>query len=551
MLQGFKDWILPPSLPLAEILAARGLVVPDYQRDIYDPFLMSGMKRAVERVEKAIENKEKIVIFGDYDADGVPGSAILASFFEKIGYTNFSVYIPDRHEEAYGLSKKVIDDFTKNGVKLIITVDCGISNQAEVAHALEQGIETIVTDHHLPPSSLPKAVAILNPKQVGDEYPYKELCGAGVAWKLARALGQANGLDDSWSKWLLDLVAIATVADMVPLTGENRALVYFGLKILRRTPRLGLRHLVQRSGLLLSELTEDDIAFTIGPRLNSASRMSHANAALRLLLTTDPREAESIVDHLEEKNQERRGAVDLILQNFEPALSPVLVAGDASWSLGVLGLVASRLVERHNRPVFLWGKNGQGEIKGSCRSDGSVNVVELMTMIDSGKDFFANYGGHAMAGGFSLAAGRELELAERLISVYPALASTVAATALVCEAEVSLPNLSDETYNLIDQLRPFGIGNEKPIIFFPAVTLERWQSFGQTSNHLSLFLRQAGPSGDRRIKAIKFFSRPEHLGLDQLESGAKIDVAAQLETSFFRGVRERRLRIVDVRPSLL
>ncbi|MFA5319479.1 MAG: DHH family phosphoesterase, partial [Candidatus Paceibacterota bacterium] len=289
---------------------------PDYERDLLDPFLMKDMAKAVDRLFLALERKEKIIIFGDYDADGVPGSAMLALFFHKIGYHNFEVFIPDRNNEAYGLSPEKIEDFTKQGVKLIITIDCGITDVTEVKLANKKGIDVVITDHHLAPAELPSAYAIVDAKQLDDHYPEKMLAGSGVMYKFICALLLKNrfNIPTGWEKWLLDLVVIATVSDMVPLTGENRLLAYYGLKVLRQTKRLGLLALLNIIKTRPANVTEDDISFMLGPRINSASRMSHASQAYYLLTTYDEVEAVTIAKHLEDKNKARREAVEVVIK---------------------------------------------------------------------------------------------------------------------------------------------------------------------------------------------------------------------------------------------
>ncbi|MCX6712250.1 MAG: DHH family phosphoesterase, partial [Candidatus Vogelbacteria bacterium] len=289
---------------------------PDYERDLLDPFLMKDMDKAVERFLLAIRQKEKLIIFGDYDADGVPGSAMLALFLHKINYHDFEVYIPDRNNEAYGLSPETIEKFAKSGVKLIITIDCGITDVAEVKLASAKGIDVIITDHHLSPAELPPALAIVDAKQPGDNYPEKMLAGSGVMYKFICAVLTKDhfNIPLGWEKWLLDLVVIATVTDMVPLTGENRLLAHYGLKVLRQTKRLGLLALLNIIKTRPANVVEDDISFMLGPRINSASRMSHASQAYYLLTTYDEAEAVTIAKHLEDKNKERREAVENVIK---------------------------------------------------------------------------------------------------------------------------------------------------------------------------------------------------------------------------------------------
>jgi single-stranded-DNA-specific exonuclease len=571
-----KQWTLRPQIgnSLSEqLLLSRGLdtaeavdrfLNPDYERDLHDPYLMLGMSQAVERINQAVRVGEKIVIFADYDADGVPGAAVLCEFFKKIGHEAIDVYIPDRHNEAYGLNPIAVRQLAEQGMKLLITVDCGIASLPEAKLARDLGVDLIITDHHLVPGEMPPALAILDSKQEGDPYPYNMLCGAGVAFKLVQALikkgkespstalGTATRqLPGGWEKWLLDLVAIATISDMVPLDGENRTLSYFGLKVLRQTRRPGLAALYRVLGLSPAHLTEDDIGFSISPRLNSASRMSHASQAFELLTTADPLRADTIARHLEEKNSERRDCVSTILETIEeryqltepPAL---LVAGDPNWSLGVLGLTAARVVERYSCPVFLWGKNGNGEIKGSCRSDGTVNMVELMkaantlsTAVDGEPGFFNNFGGHVMAGGFSLVAEREEALELKLMEAYATMPKDLPVEELWLDAELTLDQVSEETYHQIASLAPFGIGNPKPTFLFKDLTVLGVRHFGNGSAHLELkFSRENGT----QLAAIGFFRN------DEVRIGEKLDLVVTIEKSYFRYKPELRLRIVDIVP---
>jgi single-stranded-DNA-specific exonuclease len=542
---------------------------PDYERDLLDPFLMKDMGKAVERFLLAVEKKEKIIIFGDYDADGVPGSAMLALLLHKIGYHDFEVYIPDRHNEAYGLSPETIEDFAKRGVKLIITIDCGITDVAEVKLANAKGIDVIITDHHLAPAELPPALAIVDAKQLDDNYPEKMLAGSGVMFKFICAVLSKNrfNIPAGWEKWLLDLVVIATVSDMVPLTGENRLLASYGLRVLRQTKRLGLLALLNIIKTRPSNVMEDDISFMLGPRINSASRMSHASQAYYLLTTYDLAEAETIARHLEDKNKERREAVEKVIEgvalqlgenNLPDKLPPIIVAGSEDWGLGMLGLTSSRLVEKYGRSVWLWSKNGHGTIKGSCRTDGSVNLVEVMSAA-GGKDFFIDFGGHAMAGGFSLLPEKLPELAPRLISAYEKMEKKAVETELLIDEELKLEQLTWDTYKLIEPMAPFGVGNPKPIFEIKNLAIGEVKYFGNGGLHLELSFQKpdgnlpAGKAG--KICAIGFFASPvpddpSHIFGDvNLAKGERIDLLATLEKSMFKNYPELRLRIVDLKKA--
>ncbi len=552
---------------IGKLLLARGVdnqikvdkfLKPDYERDLYDPYLLKGISVAVPRIVQAVRKNQKIVIFGDYDADGVPASVILAEFFRMIGFDNFSVYIPDRHKEAYGLSIKAVERFVKEEVELIITVDCGITAVDEVDYANKYNIDVIITDHHLVPSELPKALAIVNPKQRDCLYPDKMLAGAGVAFKLASALCRCPDFNISagQEKWLLDLVAIATVSDMVPLVDENRALVYFGLKVLRKTRRLGLLRLFDLLKLKSSFLTEDDIGFMIGPRINSAGRMTHASEAYLLLMADNESEADKLAKNLEKQNKDRKRFVEEILSEvtarFEGKdLPSVVVCGEENWSIGVLGLAASRLSEKFKRVFFVWAKNGHGEIKGSCRSDGSVNLVELMKEAHGG-DLFLDFGGHVEAGGFSILPGKLDLMIERLNQVYDFISNGVESEIITFDEELSLDDLSSDLFRRVGKLAPFGVGNPKPVFLFRQLVIEGVKSFGSEGTHLELIFKSSNGS---LVKAIAFFSCQKavqgeveihRFGKSILRPGIKINLLAHLEESYFGFKKEERLRIVDL-----
>jgi len=530
---------------------------PSYERDLHDPFLMADMKKAAERVIKAIQEGEKTIIYGDYDADGIPGTAIIATFFKAVGYTNFDIYIPDRSQEDYGLNFKALNEFIANKVNLIITVDCGITDVPEVKAAQEAGIDVIITDHHLALDTLPPAYAIVDAKRLDDTYPYKMLCGAAVAFKLVLAMLALNrfGLKEGWEKWLLDLVVISTVTDMVPMREENRALTHFGLKVLRQTKRLGLLALFSVLKIKPSQVTEDDIGFMVGPRLNAASRMSKASQAYYLLMTEDLAEAETIARHLEEKNKDRRDYVDVILKEVDEIykgkeIPAVIVAGNHNWTPGVLGLTCSRLVEKYQRPVFLWTKGDGESTKGSARSDGTVSLVELMKAV--GEDFFINMGGHHMAAGFSFVKGKEEEFAQKVNEVYVKLKNELVPELRV-DAKVSLDDLNWELYEWIEKMGPYGIDNPKPVFWFENIEIDSARAFGNGGIHLELSFRN---SSGKKINAIGFFSVSPAEKFDginghsfhgaELERGKKVNLLANLEKSTFFGPAELRLRIVDI-----
>ena len=573
-----RQWLLREEIPqeaeeelkdqpdlIRRILFYRGIktkeeaekfLSPDYKKHLYDPFGMSGMEAAVERILKAIKDKEKIVIFGDYDADGVCASVIFYDFFKKIGFENFHIHIPDRHLDGYGLTEEAINEFEKDGAKLLITLDCGITDVGEVESANAKGIDVIIIDHHLVQrhkdgsEKKPPACAVVDAKQEDDKYPFKFLCGAGTAFKVVQALIKKGKflVIPGWEKWLLDLVAIATVADMVPLIDENRVLTYYGLKVLRKTRRPGLISFFQRLNLNSSHLTEEDIAFMIAPRINIASRMDHANTSFSLLTTRSYEEAKWLSAHLEELNIDRRKMVDSILCQIEERikhlgkLPPIIVEGDYSWHPGVLGIAANRLLEKYERPVFLWGKAEAKQIKGSCRSDGSVNLVEFMEALPT--DVFTEKGGHALAGGFSLNEEKVFSFGEIIAEQYSRTAKAETQNGIInIDAKLLLEEVNWDLWSKIESLRPFGVDNPTPLFLFEGLEIAQLRKFGNGGIHLSLGFKKADGS---LLSAIGFFM--DHSRFGGLAEGQRIDLVASLEKSTYRSIPELRMRIIDIKP---
>ena len=524
---------------------------PDYERDTHDPFLILNMERAVERILSAMADGERIVIYGDYDCDGIPGSVILHDLFRKIGYRNFLNYIPHRHTEGYGLNSTAIEQFAADGTALIITVDCGITDVEEVTLAQELGIDVIVTDHHLPQAVLPPAYAVINSKQEGDSYPDPMLCGAGVAFKLAQALllrGNFPDVGEGWEKWLLDMAGLSTIADMVPLQNENRVFAYYGLKVLRRSPRPGLQALLRDAGVDQRYLTEEDIGFTIGPRVNAASRMGVPLRAFELLSTQDPTVAGERAKHLADLNGERKLAVARIMKEAKKVLKEreireVIVVGSPSWKVGVVGIVANQLAEAFDRPVFVWGREGGNVIKGSCRSDGRVNLVELMVAVKEG--IFIDKGGHEFSGGFSVSHEHTHLLEDALVLAHGQIPKKEKnEDDKDIDALLGLDDVNEETFRAIDLLAPFGEGNPKPRFLFREEKIEFVSPFGKEKNHLKLIFKN---SLGLKVEAIGFFVAPSDFPGADVQNGGVVDLVATFEKSFFRGRPELRLRIVDIK----
>ncbi len=525
---------------------------PDWERDTHDPFLMKDMKRVVTRLRTAMEGGETIAVWSDYDMDGIPGAALLTDFFRAVGYDKLVHHTPHRNKDGFGLNQTGLDELKDAGADLVITIDCGIGDIEQVAYANKLGIEVIVTDHHLPHETLPKAFAILNPKQKDCEYPEPMLCGAGVAFKLVQALltdmrteTMDNTPKEGWEKWLLDMAGMSTIADMVPLTGENRALAYFGLLVLRKSKRPGLQALLKKARANQRQLTEDDVGFTIAPRVNAASRMGHASLAYRLLTTVDLAEAGTLAHELDSINNERKTVVATMKREIKRRLAKlgepksVIVLGNPEWKPSLLGLVAGGLAEEFERPVFLWGREEGTTIKGSCRSEGNTNVFEVM---QHAKHVFIEYGGHAGSGGFSLEQEEVHALEEALIEAHKKVAGEGADTERYVDAELTLGEVTWSTYREVNKLAPFGEGNKKPTFLIQDVQVESMKQFGKGGEHLEVSLTN---DEGHSTKAIAFFSKPDSY-TKTLEEGARATFVVHLEASYFRYSPELRLRLVDV-----
>lgn len=535
---------------------AENFLNPDYKRDLHDPFLMKDMERACVRVFEAIENKERIVIYADYDADGIPGAVIMQDLLRLCGHQNFEVYIPQRNSEGYGLNLAAIKQFTDKKTDLLLAIDLGITAVEEVAQAEVGGMDVIILDHHLPKETLPRAYAILNPKvddpaKDGAGYPEKMLCAAGVVFKFAQGFikkyGEYYKIKEGSEKWMLDMAGLSTLADMVPLTGENRAIAYFGLKVLRRSVRPGLQKLLAIMKIDQKHLTEDDVAFMIVPRLNAASRMDDPMRAYELLATSDEVEAAMLANHLSKINDERKTIVTSIMRevnkNFEKReINDVVVMGNPKWRVGVLGLVAGKIMDAHNKPVFVWAKDENDAIKGSCRSDGSVSVAELMSEV---REHFVEFGGHELAGGFTVQPDKVHFLEEALNKAYQKVRREKNdSTDLNHDLNTDLGAVSMENWREIERLAPFGHSNPKPVFSFPDVRVKTVRKFGKNGSGEHLEIVFWDQSGVER-KGVSFFSTPDSFNTP-LAAEKIVNLLGTFDLSRYRGREELRLRIVDI-----
>lgn len=521
---------------------------PSYDRDMHDPFKMADMEKACVRLFEAIEGNEKIVIYADYDCDGIPGAIILEDLFKILNYKNYQIYIPKRNSEGYGLNRDAVINLAEGGIKLLITVDLGITAVEEVAQAKVLGMDIIITDHHLPQENTPKAYAILNPKV--DNYPEKMLCGAGVSFKFVQGFVKKYGeyfkIKDGREKWMLDMAGLATLSDMVPLLGENRIIAQFGMKVLRKSPRIGLKKLLKKMNIEQKHLTEDDIGFMVTPRLNAASRMDDPRRAYEILSTENEEQAEMLANHLSSINDERKSIVTKIMREVNHKfktrdLNDIIVVGDPSWRVGVLGLVAGKITDLYSRPVFVWGRDENDLIKGSCRSDGTVSVVELMSQSE---ECFVDFGGHELAGGFTVVSEKIHFLEEHLSDSYKKVKRTLSEKKEIkYDLKSDFNILSMNTWKEIEQLSPFGLDNPKPVFLFEKVKIENIKKFGKNGGeHLEIVFKDLN---GRLAKGISFFSDSESFSTP-LANDKVVNLLATLDLSRFLGKTELRLRILDI-----
>ncbi len=543
------------SPTLALLLLNRGICTVEEAREflegdldgLHNPFLMKDMDRAVERILTAITHKEKIMVYGDYDADGITGTALLMKVTEQLG-GNVDYYIPHRLHEGYGLHQQAVQQAKKAGFSLIVTVDCGISGADVVAWANEAGgPDFVITDHHHVAAELPAAAAVINPQRPDCTYPFRNLAGVGVALKLAQALLQAAPQqNDNWQDYL-ELACVGTVADVVPLQGENRILVKHGLKYLIKPVNTGLQALLTVSGLKKESLDPKDVSFVLVPRLNATGRMGDARLAVELLLCKDSVRAEEIAGQLEKYNRQRQevelhvftGVQNVLKTDPSLAGSRVLVAADAGWHPGVTGIVAARLVERWRRPVLLITVE-EDKGKGSGRS---VPGFHLYDALYHCRQYLRAFGGHAGAAGFTLEIN-QLENFRRALNEYATrvMPEELLAPRLEIEATLSLTEVSEQLVREVLLLSPFGHGNPEPVLGCPAVTVARSREVGREGGHLKLLLKENGVF----LEGIGF-----HLAeiLEEIPEGKVIDLAFTPAMNRWNGQTRVQLEIKEIRPA--
>jgi single-stranded-DNA-specific exonuclease len=550
---------LPPAL--ARALYLRGVETFEEARSFFrasldallNPADMKDMEVATARVVAAIRARERVVVYGDYDVDGTTSTAMLTHFLRDHGVPS-AYFIPDRFKHGYGLCVTGIDEVVELGATLLIAIDCGVTSLSEVAHANAHGLDVVICDHHTPLDALPDAVAVLDPKRADCSYPFKELCACGVGFKLLKSVASALGEDPASIDQYLDLVAIATAADVVPLRGENRILLREGIKQIRARPRLGIQKLAHEAGVELPDCDTRAIQFGLAPRINAAGRLGDAKRAVKLMLAEDETEASDRAKQLERVNSDRRALDRSVLETAEARATALLEDGtrssivlyDPDWHLGVVGIVAARLVERLNRPTVLMGKVN-GLAKGSARSIAGVNIYDALAACS---DLFETFGGHNYAAGLSLKPERMEEFVRRFDQAIAASSSTSAfRRRLDVDAELSLGDIDSRFWAVLEQFGPFGAENRPPVFVSRGLSVAGPPTLvGKSGDHLKL---RVSENGSAVLNGIGFgLGDNFDLVADSLATKSAIDLAYNVTENNWNGRRSLQLQLIDIKPTL-
>ena len=513
-------------------------------KQLHDPFLMKDMDKAVSRILQAIEEKESIMIFGDYDVDGTSSVALLSSFLNEIG-ADLSTYIPDRNNEGYGISLKAIDLAKKNKETLIIALDCGIKANDQVQYALKKGIDFIICDHHNPGNQLPNAYAILNPKRKDCKYPFKELCGCGVGFKLIQAINKRKGLEIENIISYLDLVAVAIAADIVPLIGENRILTYVGLQLINSNPRMGLHCILKNNKK--KEFNIGDLIFYIAPRINAAGRMDHAALALELLLEKDLNKAEKLAEKIEKLNLKRREveknitehALKKIVDEDNPKSNSTVVF-EKSWNKGVIGIVASRIIEKHYKPTIVFCMSKDGNLTGSARS---IHGVDLYEILQECKASILQFGGHKYAAGLTIEKENFKIFKtsfEKAVKNY--VKNKLPVKEIKIESKIILNSITPKFFRILNQFEPFGPENKRPIFLSENLNLKgELNKIGKNREHLKLSVSQ---ESDKTFSAIGFWLSEK---ATSISPNSTFSMLYTIDENTWNGITSIQLKIKDIK----
>ena len=527
---------------------------PNYDQQIMDPFLFSDMAKAVERILTAAQNNEPIMIYGDYDADGVCATAVLYNAFKKLGM-NIGIRIPFREGEGYGLNMTAAQEIINDGYKLVITVDCGISNKEEIDFFKSQGVEVIVTDHHQEPLVLPdSAIAIINPSLKSSAYPFKYLCGTGVAFKVVQALIKKqeefkieSKLPTGFDKWLLDLVAIATVGDMVSLLGENRILVKYGLIVLNKTRREGVMKIIEQVNHYTGEIDAQYISWRLVPRINAAGRVNHASSAFKLIVSENAEESEKLVKQLEEENSKRQSITTIVLREAESQVEGIkddklLWAVGEKWNPGIVGLVAGKISDKYNLPAIVVSYDGDKYV-GSGRS---IDIFDITNALKQSEQYLEKYGGHPQACGFTVLGEDNFnKFKEKMSAIANAeLKDADLRPVLNIEAEIKLADIDLHFYSWLKRFEPFGEDNLQPLFLVKNLKIEQLQVVGGDGQHLRAMVSQIDHPVIHKIIGFYFGE-----WCAKLKVGDKIDVVFEISENVWNGNREIQLKVIDLKLS--
>ena len=540
---------------LANLLVQRNITTADRAREffkpdlskLHDPFLMKDMDKAVERLGKAISSEEKVLIYGDYDVDGTTAVALMYTFIRNFN-PNVEYYIPDRYDEGYGISYKGIDWGHENGYTLIVALDCGIKAVEKIAYARSLGMDMIICDHHLPDEELPPAVAILDPKRPDCSYPFDDLSGCGVGFKLIQAYAMRKSIPFAWVESFLDLVAVSIAADLVSMTGENRILAYYGLERLNQSPRKGLQSIIRLSGLENHKISVDDIVFKIGPRINAAGRMESGRTAVHLLVSRNDEEAQSIGKIIDLHNKERKSvdkqitkaAIESVMNDSSFRERKSTVVFDPKWNKGVVAIVASRLVEAFYRPTIVLTESN-GLITGSARSIAGFDLYEA---IKECSEYLENYGGHMYAAGLTLKKENLIPFEDKFEKVVAEKITEDILTPVVqIDTYLDFKQITPKFFRILKQFQPFGPGNQSPVFITENVYDNgNGRLVGSGNGHMKLELIQEDEPY-RYISAIAF-NRAEHF--EHLHAGNPVDICYSIAENYYRGIANIQLRVKDI-----
>ena len=513
------------------------------RNDFFDPFLMNDMDIAIKRIKKAIENQEKVIIYGDYDVDGITSVTVLKSFLEERGI-QVNVYIPNRLNEGYGLNKTAMEEIAKQGNKLMITVDCGITAVDEVEYAKTFGIETIITDHHEPAEELPKAIAVVDAKRKDNKYPFRELAGVGVAFKVSQALAQSMNIREEEYLKYLDIVCVGTISDIVPLVSENRVITKLGLKLVKQTRNMGLRAIINSSGY--SQINSTTISFGVAPRINACGRMGKAEQALKLLLSKDIYEVNKLTQELNSYNRERQEIEKEIFENVltkieqnNLAKNRTIVVGGENWHHGVIGIVSSKITEKYFKPSILLSFEEDGTGKGSGRSIPGFDLHEALMKCEN---CLEKFGGHSMAVGLTI----KKENLEQFYKEFEKIAEENETENIIpiinVDAKIELDKIDKSVVEDLKQLEPFGEANKTPTFALKNIRIDSIRALSE-GKHLKLTLRE----NNQIINAIGF-----NIGelAEAYKIGDKIDIAGVLEINTFNGIDNLQINIKDIMKSI-